>query len=142
MNNKPILDACCGGKMFYFDKHDPRVLFQDIRDVETTLCDGRHFEVKPDVQADFTNMPYPDNCRAMVHNNKVYILERLPRGRPNKNKYHCRDCAHRKRGYACFSSAHKTMVCTQRPKHNTCGAKGLYYAANEYGTICSKFKPL
>ncbi len=25
---KPILDACCGGKMFYFDKNDPRVLFQ------------------------------------------------------------------------------------------------------------------
>ena len=66
MNNKPILDACCGGKMFYFDKHDPRVLFQDIRDVETTLCDGRHFEVKPDVQADFTNMPYPDDSFAMV----------------------------------------------------------------------------
>lgn len=37
LNNKPILDACCGGKMFYFDKHDPRVLFQDIRDVETTI---------------------------------------------------------------------------------------------------------
>ncbi len=66
MKNKPILDACCGGKMFYFDKHDPRVLFQDIRDVETTLCDGRHFEVKPDVQADFTNMPYPDDSFAMV----------------------------------------------------------------------------
>lgn len=64
--DKPILDACCGGKMFYFDKHDPRVLFQDIRDVETTLCDGRHFEVKPDVQADFTNMPYPDDSYAMV----------------------------------------------------------------------------
>lgn len=46
---KPILDACCGGKMFYFDKNDPRVLFQDIRTVDTHLCDGRHFEVKPDV---------------------------------------------------------------------------------------------
>ena len=33
---KPILDACCGGKMFYFDKNDPRVLFQDIRKEETT----------------------------------------------------------------------------------------------------------
>lgn len=57
---KPILDACCGGKMFYFDKNDDRVLFQDIRNLETTLCDGRHFEVHPDVQADFTDMPYPD----------------------------------------------------------------------------------
>ena len=37
---KPILDVACGGKMFYFDKHDPRVLFADIRSLETTLCDG------------------------------------------------------------------------------------------------------
>ncbi len=43
--NTPILDACCGGKMFYFDKNDPRVLFQDIREVETTLC--REYEHKP-----------------------------------------------------------------------------------------------
>ena len=34
IKNYPILDACCGGRMFYFDKHDSRVLFQDIRDVE------------------------------------------------------------------------------------------------------------
>ena len=54
MMEKPILDACCGGKMFYFDKNDDRVLFQDIRKVKTTLCDGRPFEVSPDVQADFT----------------------------------------------------------------------------------------
>ena len=30
MINSPILDTCCGGKMFYFDKHDKRVLFQDM----------------------------------------------------------------------------------------------------------------
>ena len=52
--------------MFYFDKNDDRVLFQDIRDIETTLCDGRHFEVHPDVQADFTDMPYPDGIFSMV----------------------------------------------------------------------------
>ena len=66
MNNKPILDACCGGKMFYFDKHDDRVLFQDIREIETTLCDGRYFEIKPDIKADFTEMPYPDESFSMV----------------------------------------------------------------------------
>lgn len=66
MDTKPILDACCGGKMFYFDKQDPRVLFQDIREVETTLCDGREFVVKPDVIADFTSMPYPDSSFSAV----------------------------------------------------------------------------
>lgn len=64
--DKPILDACCGGKMFYFDKHDPRVLFQDIRNTKTTLCDGRPFEVSPDVVADFTDMPYEDESFSMV----------------------------------------------------------------------------
>ncbi|MCM1031584.1 MAG: SAM-dependent methyltransferase [Oscillibacter sp.] len=62
----PILDACCGGKMFYFDKDDSRVLFQDIRQIETRLCDGRSFKVNPDIIADFTNMPYPDNHFRMV----------------------------------------------------------------------------
>lgn len=66
MKDKPILDACCGGRMFYFNKQNPNVLFQDIREAETTLCDGRKFEVKPDIQADFTNMPYPDNSFRMV----------------------------------------------------------------------------
>ena len=64
--NHQILDVCCGGRMFYFDKYDTRVLFQDIRNFETTLCDGRHFEVKPDIQADFTNMPYEDEQFSMV----------------------------------------------------------------------------
>ena len=63
---KPILDACCGGKMFYFDKSDCRVLFQDIRKIKATLCDGRIFEVNPDIQCDFTDMPYPDESFNMV----------------------------------------------------------------------------
>ena len=71
---KPILDACCGGKMFYFDKHDNRVLFQDIRKIKTTLCDGRTFEVAPDIQADFTNMPYPDNSFSMVVFDPPHLL--------------------------------------------------------------------
>lgn len=66
MKNAKILDACCGGKMFYFNKDDNRVLFQDIRQLETTLCDGRKFEIKPDIQADFTDMPYPDESFLMV----------------------------------------------------------------------------
>ena len=63
---KQILDACCGGKMFYFDKHDPRVLFQDIRSKEMTLCDGRKFSISTDIQADFTSMPYPNDSFRMV----------------------------------------------------------------------------
>ena len=63
---KPILDACCGGKMFYFDKNDPRVLYMDCRNFSTKLCDGRQFEVKPDIVGDFTNMEFPDESFRMV----------------------------------------------------------------------------
>ena len=27
----PILDACCGGRQFWFDKENPNVLFADCR---------------------------------------------------------------------------------------------------------------
>lgn len=72
--NATILDVACGGKMFYFNKQDERVLFCDIRDIETTLCDGRHFEVKPDIVADFTDLPFEDNKFSMVVFDPPHLL--------------------------------------------------------------------
>ena len=60
--------------MFYFDKNDPRVLFCDIRQEKTTLCDGREFEVKPDVVCDFTALPFPDNRFHMVVFDPPHLL--------------------------------------------------------------------
>lgn len=77
----PILDVCCGGKMFYFDKNNKSVLFQDIRDFETTLCDGRKFKVKPDVQADFTDMPYQDNTFMMVVFDPPHLLRNVEKSK-------------------------------------------------------------
>jgi SAM-dependent methyltransferase len=59
---KYVLDPCCGGRMFYFDKNDPRVLYCDKRKIKTTLCDGYDFEVNPDIQCDFTNLPFADEA--------------------------------------------------------------------------------
>ena len=64
--NKPILDACCAGRMFYFNKKDPRVLFQDIRDTGINLVDGRVYSIHPDIKGDFTNMQFPDESFSMV----------------------------------------------------------------------------
>ncbi len=72
--NAKILDVCCGGKMFYFDKNDPRVLFQDVREVETTLCDGRHFEIKPDVVGDFCSMQFADESFSLVVFDPPHLL--------------------------------------------------------------------
>ena len=63
---KPVLDACCGGRMFWFDKEDPRALFQDIRDEEVPLAKGGLFTVRPDVVADYRHMPYPDGTFSLV----------------------------------------------------------------------------
>lgn len=57
---KVILDACCGSRMFWFNKENPNVLFADIRQEEHILCDGRKLNVSPDVIADFTRMPFED----------------------------------------------------------------------------------
>jgi ubiquinone/menaquinone biosynthesis C-methylase UbiE len=61
-----VLDACCGSKMFWFDKENENVIFMDNRELETTLCDGRKLIVKPDIIADFRNMPFEDNSFYLV----------------------------------------------------------------------------
>lgn len=66
MEEKIILDACCGSKMFWFDKHHPEVLFSDIRQEEYILCDGRNLEVNPDVIEDFRNMSFDDEIFRLV----------------------------------------------------------------------------
>ena len=65
-HKKKILDACCGSRMFWFDKTNPDVLLADIREEKHTLCDGRYLEIKPDVIADFRNMPFEDSSFKMV----------------------------------------------------------------------------
>lgn len=63
---KRVLDACCGSRMFYYDRHDPDVIFADNREVEMTLCDGRSLVIKPDVKMDFRYMPFEDNSFKVV----------------------------------------------------------------------------
>lgn len=63
---KTILDVCCGGRMFWFNKHHPSAVFMDCREFEDELCDGRHFAVKPDIIGDFRKIPFEDNTFNLV----------------------------------------------------------------------------
>ncbi len=66
---KYILDACCGGKMFWFNKQNPNTLFMDKREVEKGAFPNNwnpNWCVKPDVIADFREMPFEDNTFKMV----------------------------------------------------------------------------
>lgn len=69
----PVLDACCGSRMFWFDRKDPRALFVDKRrethaiDIGTPGTIGRApIVVDPDMLADFTALPFPDGSFALV----------------------------------------------------------------------------
>lgn len=64
--SKPILDMCCGSRMFWLDKQDDRAVFSDVRSEEHTLCDGRQLVISPDVIADFRQLPFADNSFAQV----------------------------------------------------------------------------
>lgn len=60
--------------MFWFDKQNPLALFCDNREFEGELCDGRTFEVKPDMLADFTALPFGDNTFKLVVFDPPHIL--------------------------------------------------------------------
>ena len=66
MTDKLILDACCGSRMFWFDKNNENTIFMDNRELDTDLCDGRKLVVSPDVIGDFRNILFPDNKFKLV----------------------------------------------------------------------------
>lgn len=64
---KIILDACCGGKMFWFEKNNDRTIYHDIRRTEKGFIKVRpNFEVKPDVIGDFRKLQFKDRQFKMV----------------------------------------------------------------------------
>lgn len=71
---KKILDACCGSRMFWFDKKNKNVVFMDNRQESCTLQDGRKLEVNPDVIGDFTKMPFDDETFYLVVFDPPHLL--------------------------------------------------------------------
>ena len=67
-----VLDACCGSRMFWFDKQDPRALFVDRRRESHMLRDAsskggaRELVINPDVCCDFTDLPFPNQTFSLV----------------------------------------------------------------------------
>lgn len=71
---KPILDPACGSKMMWQDKNNPLVIFGDIRKETLVLPDAsrgnrkgyRKIIIDPDVELDFTNLPFEDESFNLV----------------------------------------------------------------------------
>lgn len=64
MDDKLILDACCGGRMFWFDKKHPNTLYIDKRVVQPHIVgngrNARTRSVLPDKVMDFRKLELPD----------------------------------------------------------------------------------
>lgn len=67
-----VLDACCGSRMFWFDRADDRAVFVDKRRETHILPDisstggSRTLNISPDIQADFTALPFPSDTFSLV----------------------------------------------------------------------------
>lgn len=72
MDSKTVLDACCGSRMFWFDKKDARAVFVDNRRESHMLPDisstggSRELVIDPDHLADFTALPFPTGQFSLV----------------------------------------------------------------------------
>mgnify|MGYP000654794294 FL=1 len=72
---KKILDACCGSKMFWFDKENKETIFMDNRCFNDVLCDGRTLEINPDIIADFRHMPFQNESFYLVVFDPPHLLK-------------------------------------------------------------------
>ena len=66
----PVLDACCGSRMFWFNKRDERAVYVDKRRESYVQKQKKRRDhwivIDPDEVADFTNLPFPSDTFACV----------------------------------------------------------------------------
>ena len=68
----PVIDVCCGSRMFWFDRKNPLAIYQDKRREMHTLTDksstggSRQLVIDPDHIGDFTQMVFPDETFSLV----------------------------------------------------------------------------
>ena len=61
--------------MFWFDKEHKETVYMDRRTLDTTLCDGRKLIVKPNILADFRNIPFDDETFYLVIFDPPHLLK-------------------------------------------------------------------
>lgn len=70
MEDKKILDVCCGGRIFWFDRKNPAALFVDKRVVDPQQVgkgrNARTFSCQPDQVMDFRQLNLPDSHFSLV----------------------------------------------------------------------------
>lgn len=82
-----VLDPCCGSRMMWHNRRDPRVVFGDRRSEIVTVTDRSHgkasgvrvLRIEPDVLLDFRALPYDDNTFAHVVFDPPHLVRAGPR---------------------------------------------------------------
>lgn len=89
IRDKFILDVCCGTKMMWFNKNHPNTIYVDIRKEEKGFIKEQpNSEIKPDIQASFTNLPFKDKSFKLIVCDPPHIIGRRITGIITR-KYGC-----------------------------------------------------
>lgn len=77
MESKKIIDVCCGGKHFWYNKNNPIVEFCDKRyEEDILLCNGQHIHITPDTVCDFKNLPFNDESFYLVIFDPPHLIDK------------------------------------------------------------------
>jgi len=85
MNDKFILDACCGPRMMWFNKQHPNTIYIDIRKESKGYHVTRpNREINPDVIMDFRKMDFADKSFKLVVFDPPHLFSK---GSPSDSKF-------------------------------------------------------
>jgi SAM-dependent methyltransferase len=81
-----VLDPCCGGRMMWFDRQNPDVVFGDQRNETIIVTDRSHgradgtreLRIEPDTLLDFRSLPYPDATFYLVAFDPPHLVRAGP----------------------------------------------------------------
>lgn len=82
-----VLDVCCGGRMMWFGRDNPDVIFGDRRRETVTMKDQSHgnigghrvLSIDPDVLLDFRALPYPEASFQLVAFDPPHVVRAGPK---------------------------------------------------------------
>lgn len=76
-----ILDACCGGRQWWWDKNHPLAVYVDNRVAPPGSVDVRpNWSCDPDVVGDFRALPFSSNTFRLVLFDPPHIARKKPSG--------------------------------------------------------------
>jgi SAM-dependent methyltransferase len=86
-----VLDVCCGSRAMWFDRKDDRAVYLDRRrETVTEILPTRNQKVviDPDMVAEFTSLPFVDECFHLVVMDPPHVQREKPLGNITK-RYGC-----------------------------------------------------